>query len=162
MIAPRPRYPAPFPGGPAAPTVYRVTLPWPPGVNHLFGTNFKTKRRFVTETYETWKRQAADCLATRHPATTLPAGPLAVHFRFHPPKGRRAWDVDGRFKAPLDALVAHFAPDLDDSAARIAVVEGEAMPYDGEEACVRVALETFAAWRARTDRRAIWEREASR
>lgn len=150
MISPNaPRFPTRPPPARPEQRVYRFTLPFPPGVNNLFATNFKTKRRYPTEKYEDWKRLAGDWLALNEPERSLPAGRLAVHFRFYPPKGRRAWDVDGRFKAPIDALVAHYAPDMDDAATRIAVVGGEAMPYDGDPR-VEIAVEPFDAWWART------------
>lgn len=79
---------------------YRITLPWPPGNNHLFsvfrGRKIKSKKgRQYTEVVV---RQITEENQQYHLA-----GSLKVKILAYPPT-RAKRDLDNLFKAPLDSL----------------------------------------------------------
>jgi len=79
---------------------YRITLPWPPGNNHLFsvfrGRKIKSKKgRQYTETVV---RQITEENQQYHLT-----GSLKVKILAYPPT-RAKRDLDNLFKAPLDSL----------------------------------------------------------
>lgn len=73
-------------------------LPLPPSTNSLFATDFKTKRRFISKGYASWKKAAASILAGHKPL----AKPYAVHILVNI---NYTGDVENRLKAICDALV---------------------------------------------------------
>ena len=85
-------------------TTARIQLPFPPSSNSLFGTNWKTKRRFKTKTYEAWLKLADSevSLAVSHRFDDLVALKLTL---CKPDKRKR--DVSNFIKAVEDLLVRH-------------------------------------------------------
>ena len=87
-----------------------VWLPWPPSVNHYWGTRGKTRyigakgRAFRLETLSAWNRLRAQGFGNAR---------LAVAVDAYPPD-RRARDLDNILKAALDAL-QHARAFADDS-----------------------------------------------
>ena len=75
-------------------------LPMPPSVNGMFATDFKTKRRFISKDYTSWKKKAGDIVAL-HRVKGIPK-PYGVHIRLN--LDHRG-DVDNRCKPILDLLV---------------------------------------------------------
>jgi crossover junction endodeoxyribonuclease RusA len=79
----------------------KLTLPFPPSVNGLYATNFKTKRRFKSKKYVEWGH-AAIWDITRLGMTK---GKVKVLYEFGRPDKRRR-DVANYEKAVSDILVA--------------------------------------------------------
>jgi len=81
-------------------TAISLTLPFPPGVNNLYG--HVGRRRYATDRYKAWQQEAA--LAIRAQGVSGLRGPFCISMLLTPPD-RRWTDLDGRAKAPLDILV---------------------------------------------------------
>lgn len=79
----------------------KFTLPMPPSVNGMFATDFKTKRRFISKEYASWKKKADVEFRSQWGAYGIPA-PYGVHIRLN--LDHRS-DVDNRCKPILDLLV---------------------------------------------------------
>jgi crossover junction endodeoxyribonuclease RusA len=81
---------------------YRITLPWPPGNNHLFsvfrGRKIKSKKGREYTTAVT--QQITEANQQYHLA-----GKLKVKILAYPPTRARR-DLDNLFKAPLDSLTS--------------------------------------------------------
>lgn len=81
---------------------YRITLPWPPGNNHLFsvfrGRKIKSKKGREYTTAVT--QQITEANQHYHLA-----GKLKVKILAYPPTRARR-DLDNLFKAPLDSLTS--------------------------------------------------------
>lgn len=82
---------------------YETFLPVPPSVNGLFSTNWRTKRRFESKAYETWKRQASKAFSYTGPAYTKRLH--AVYKYVFADKRHR--DIENYAKAISDFLVEH-------------------------------------------------------
>jgi Holliday junction resolvase RusA-like endonuclease len=97
---------------PADPHIGGITvdLPMPPTTNNLFSSD--GKRRFRSEKYEAWIRQASLVLLNAR----LPqvAGKVSVLIEVEEPKTRRRQDVANREKATVDLLVHHGVIEGDD------------------------------------------------
>lgn len=81
----------------------RVTLSWPPSVNNLF-LNVQGRGRVPTKEYAAWRKSAGWELQAQRPRKFLE--PVELVVELHPPT-RRAFDPDGKLKAPIDLLVTH-------------------------------------------------------
>jgi len=81
----------------------RLTLSWPPSVNNLF-LNVAKRGRVPTKEYKDWRDTAGKELVAQRPRRF--AGPVELTVELHPPT-RRAFDPDGKLKAPIDLLVTH-------------------------------------------------------
>jgi Holliday junction resolvase RusA-like endonuclease len=77
-------------------------LPWPPTANTMFG--LKGHRRFISETYATWKEHAGAHLMMQQPAKHAGAVNIEIRLRC---KRRIKWDLDNRVKPVLDLLVTY-------------------------------------------------------
>lgn len=81
-----------------------LKLPFPPSVNQLYSTNWKTKQRFKSKRYRKWIAEAGICLITqkrnKHP------GKVVMTFIVRNPDNRRR-DLGNLEKAVSDLLVAH-------------------------------------------------------
>ena len=80
----------------------KITLPFPPSVNGLYATNFKTKRRFKSKQYGEWLNVATVELA--YVRGTF-GEPVRVLYEFGRPDKRRR-DVANYEKAVSDFLVS--------------------------------------------------------
>ena len=81
-------------------------LPFPPSVNGLYATNWKTKRRFPTKKYTAWKL-AAELAKDKQWRTVLLTRfevPVVATYSFGRPDKRRR-DVENYSKAVSDFLV---------------------------------------------------------
>lgn len=106
-----------------------LNLPWPPSVNHYW-RNLTGRTVISAQGRDYRTRTAWQCRAQRGAAPRLP-GRLAVAITAHPPT-RRAFDLDNRLKAILDAL-AHGGVYLDDSQIdRLEIVRGEVVRPAGQ------------------------------
>lgn len=81
----------------------RLTLSWPPSTNNLF-LNVNGRGRVPTSEYKAWQRTAGWELQAQRPRKFTV--PVEVVVELHPPT-RRAFDADGKLKAPIDLLVTH-------------------------------------------------------
>jgi crossover junction endodeoxyribonuclease RusA len=81
----------------------RVTLSWPPSVNNLF-LNVQGRGRVPTKEYRDWRETAGWELQAQRPRKF--AEPVEIVVELKPPT-RRAFDPDGKLKAPIDLLVTH-------------------------------------------------------
>jgi Holliday junction resolvase RusA-like endonuclease len=81
----------------------RVALPWPPSVNNLF-LNVQGRGRVPTKEYTSWRNAAGWDLKAQRPRKF--AEPVEIIVELNPPT-RRAFDPDGKLKAPIDLLVTH-------------------------------------------------------
>ena len=82
-----------------------LTLPWPPSVNHMYGTNRKTGRRFLKPAARQF-RDAVWLIAKKScPGMAPIKSTCRLHIDLYPPD-RRIRDTDNYFKAPQDALQA--------------------------------------------------------
>ena len=80
------------------------TLPICPTANHLFATDFRTKRRFKSKQYAAWQKEAGALLIDQWKAQ---GQPIVTHpWSAHITVGiNHRTDIDGRVKAALDLLV---------------------------------------------------------
>ncbi len=81
-------------------------LPFPPTVNGLYSTNFKTKRRFKSEAYERWEQDAYYALLGERHRLHRHKEQVQVTYTFTPPDKRHR-DVFNYEKAVSDFLVKH-------------------------------------------------------
>lgn len=81
-----------------------LKLPYPPSVNQLYATNWKTKRRFKTKRYEDWIAEAGWMLRSQRPRHH--DGKVAVTYLIKRPDNRPR-DIENLTKALGDLLVAH-------------------------------------------------------
>lgn len=89
-----------------------VSLPMPPTANNLFATDFKTKRRFITRDYATWKKDAAKVLFQSWEAQGQPRFDRHLVMTIHLGANYQS-DISGRVKAIEDLLVQTI-PDFPD------------------------------------------------
>lgn len=80
----------------------RIALPWPPSTNNLFVN--KGRRRFVSQEYAAWRREAGWTLQAQRPPKFL--GQVEIGIELCAPH-RRRYDLDNRVKATLDLLTEH-------------------------------------------------------
>jgi Holliday junction resolvase RusA-like endonuclease len=113
-------------------------LPLPPSVNACFATDFKTKRRFASKAYTTWKKAAAQALASQYAAYGAPAlhKPLALTIRLGL---NYQSDIANREKPLTDLLVANLDMADDRYIERIVIerdqsVEGARVTIEGSYA----------------------------
>lgn len=80
------------------------TLPMCPTSNHLFATDFKTKRRFKSKEYSAWQKVAGTALlaAWEEQGRPVVGQPWKASIRVG---CNYRTDIDGRVKAVLDLLV---------------------------------------------------------
>ncbi len=81
-------------------------LPMPPSVNALFGTNWKTKRRFASKAYEQWQARAGEVLRSQYAAFGAPGVHAPVKLTIKLGVNYQS-DIANREKALTDLLVAH-------------------------------------------------------
>jgi Holliday junction resolvase RusA-like endonuclease len=82
-------------------TAITLTLPYPPGVNNLYG--HVGRRRYATARYKAWQQEAALAVRAQGVRGGI-KGRFVISMVLTPPDER--WtDLDGRAKAPLDLLV---------------------------------------------------------
>ena len=79
-------------------------LPFPPSVNGLFATDFRTRRRFATKRYQAWQTQAGVALL-QQPHARL-TGKVKVTYALGRPDKRKR-DAFNYEKAISDLLVRH-------------------------------------------------------
>lgn len=116
---------------------FSIYLPFPPSVNALYSTNFKTKRRFKSKKYEAWSAEADTVILTFGRPKQPLSGELLIEYGFHKPKGNYKRDLLNYEKAVTDWLVAreYIKDDSMIVQARLAWVADE-----GEEGCVFVRV----------------------
>lgn len=142
-------------------TVFRWSFsPLPPTMNNLYksvpvrGPDGSTRLlRAPTGDAQKWKRAALKLLQGTSVGLVLPTEPLALHIRYFP-VNRQRWDTDGRHKLLVDAFAEAFG--IDDRGERIPLVTLRRMEPEKGTPRVELAVETFAAWRQRTDDAALW------
>lgn len=78
-----------------------LLVPMPPSTNELYGTNWRTRRRFNSKRYETWQQEAG--WALKQQKMPVIEGNYMMTLSFGPRKG----DVGNREKAVSDLLVKH-------------------------------------------------------
>lgn len=84
-----------------------ITLPFPPSVNSLYSTDWKTKRRFKSKRYAEWLESARACLWAQcmgRPYMEAYHCPCKVSFVFGRPD-KRTRDISNLIKACEDFLV---------------------------------------------------------
>lgn len=81
-----------------------IRLPFPPSVNQLYATNWKTKRRYKTGKYNEWQKDAGWKLKTQKRQNH--SGRVAVTYFAKRPDNRKR-DIDNLSKAICDFLVLH-------------------------------------------------------
>lgn len=81
----------------------RIALPWPCSTNNLF-LNLPGRGRVPTKEYAAWRKTAGWELQAQRPMKFT--GPVEIVVELCPPT-RRAFDPDGKLKAPIDLLVTH-------------------------------------------------------
>lgn len=86
----------------------KLTLPFPPSVNSLYATNWKTKRRFKSKRYEAWISAATIKALTQRWQSSVPefTGHVKVVYELGRPDLKRR-DVENYSKAISDFLVYH-------------------------------------------------------
>lgn len=89
----------------------KLTLPFPPSVNSLYSTDWKTKRRFKSKRYAEWCKLARDSLVITQAATYITkdglaeyAAPVKVRYTFGRPD-KRVRDLCNYIKGLEDFLV---------------------------------------------------------
>lgn len=81
----------------------RLALSWPPSLNNLF-LNVQGRGRVPTAEYKAWRKTAGWELQAQRPRKFTEAVEVVVELN---PPTRRAFDPDGKLKAPMDLLVTH-------------------------------------------------------
>ncbi|MHC5536683.1 RusA family crossover junction endodeoxyribonuclease [Singulisphaera rosea] len=81
-----------------------IRLPYPPSVNHLYATNWKTKMRFKSRAYKKWIESAGWELRSQRPKSH--SGKVVVTY-FVKKRDNRKRDIDNLAKPLLDLLVSH-------------------------------------------------------
>lgn len=79
-------------------------LPYPPSLNNLFFTDWKTRRRPASAEYKAWQKTAGQALL-QQPRRSL-TGQVRMLCEFHRPDNRRR-DLLNLEKGPTDLLVTH-------------------------------------------------------
>jgi Holliday junction resolvase RusA-like endonuclease len=79
-------------------------LPFPPSVNSLYDGGQHTKRRFISDHYKAWLREAGLVLLTQPARLNRHVGPVEVLYTFSPPDKRRR-DLFNLEKSVSDLLV---------------------------------------------------------
>jgi crossover junction endodeoxyribonuclease RusA len=82
----------------------KLTLPFPPSLNSLFATNWKTKRRHKSADYDAWIFEAGLKLNIQRPQAH--PSEVAITIQLHKPDNRKR-DLDNLNKAICDLLVTH-------------------------------------------------------
>lgn len=83
-----------------------INLPFPPSVNGLYSTDWKTKRRFVSEKYKRWQEDSYYKLLGERQRNNRHKGQVEVVYTFTPPDKRHR-DCFNYEKAVSDFLVKH-------------------------------------------------------
>jgi len=93
--------------------VFACGLPLPPSANGLFATDFKTKRRFISKEYASWKKEAARVLIDAWERQGSPKFDRHLQAIIYVGLNYRS-DISGRIKAIEDALVQNIPGFPDD------------------------------------------------
>ena len=112
----------------------KIELPWPPTVNHYYGTGARGRRYIKPEGVAYRHEVKVAMLQGRHKPID---GPLAVTILAYPPDRRRR-DIDNINKALLDALQHAGAYRDDCQIIKLTSEKKEPKPGAG---CVRVTIE---------------------
>lgn len=81
----------------------KIVLPFPPSVNQLYATDWKTKRRFKSKRYAEWCKAAEPSVYQTSERFIVP---VRIEYRFGRPDKRKR-DLSNLFKACDDLLVHH-------------------------------------------------------
>lgn len=87
---------------------------WPPSVNSIYATDWRTKKRFPSGEYKLFKKKIAELLKNQLPPVGIFC--LEIHLKgsFHTKKGKvKKLDLSNRIKALEDAMCE--ALEYDDS-----------------------------------------------
>lgn len=90
-----------------------ITLPMPPTDNHLFAG--KGRRRYRSDEYEAWIKEAGWILASQRPPQAH--GAVSVQIEVSERDSTNSWDLSNRHKSVLDLLVKH------------KIIQGDNRPY---------------------------------
>lgn len=80
-------------------------LPMPPSLNALFATDWRTKRRFASKAYTTWKKAATEALQSQYARYDSPEVLSPVCLRIQLNLNYQS-DIANREKAITDLLVS--------------------------------------------------------
>jgi crossover junction endodeoxyribonuclease RusA len=101
-----------------------LQLPWPPTINHYYGTT-RGGKRYLTPQAKAYREEV--CLMLRRRSEPF-QGPVAVSIVARPPN-RLVRDLDNLLKALLDAITHSGAAWVDDSQIhRLEIAWGEIVP----------------------------------
>ena len=79
-----------------------LDIPFPPSVNQIYPTNFKTKMRFRSKKYTAWQSEVFKLLRLRNVGHI--GGDVVAEYVFEKPDNRKR-DVENYAKAVSDTLV---------------------------------------------------------
>ena len=83
----------------------QITLPFPPSVNGLYSTDFRTKRRFKSKRYNDWCGQAETALFYNKDRSSF-SEPIKITYIYGRPDKRKR-DLANLLKAVDDLLVTY-------------------------------------------------------
>lgn len=116
-----------------------LVLPMPPSVNVLYGTG-ASGQKFLQPKQRDYRHDVAMIVMTvRHGEPPL-AGRIEVAVTLYD-RGTRAWDIDNRLKALLDAL-AHGGAYLNDN--QLDILHVQRVRRDGDDECAVILREISA------------------
>ncbi len=110
----------------------RLYLPWPPALNNLYAN--VGRRRVLTRAGRDYKKAVAAIVAEKRPGRVV--GKLVVSIWAYPPD-RRKRDLDGLFKAALDALGEAWVYEDDSQIVRLEIDLGKVVKGGMLGVCVR-------------------------
>lgn len=84
----------------------QFTLPYPPSINKLFATSWKSKQRFRSKVYKAWAEEAGYALKGQIKPDQRFGGFIAITMRFGRPDKRKR-DLDNLAKPVCDLLVSY-------------------------------------------------------
>jgi crossover junction endodeoxyribonuclease RusA len=119
---------------------YTLTLPLPPSVNVLYGQS-ATGQKFLQPKQRDFRHDVAMIVAAARKGDPPLTGRIEMQVTLYD-NGKRAWDIDNRLKALLDAM-AHGGAYLNDNQLDILHVQ-RIVRADEREECV-VVLQELAA-----------------
>lgn len=115
-------------------------IPWPPSLNHAYGTGANGRRFYHKPGKRFVKAVGENVLVQRVPRHLL-SGRLRVDLLLQAPD-RRAYDIDNRVKASLDSLQKNGVIATDAAVDELHVSRGEPFAPTGQ---VRVTIEELRA-----------------
>ena len=117
----------------------KLTLPWPPTVNHLHTVHMG--RKILSSKARRWYEECGWVVRTQS-SSSLDVRRVEIVIDLRPPS-RRRYDIDNRIKPVLDVLVKnHIIPDDDCSVVRRLTVH--ALDYDPDiAACASVEIKPY-------------------